>query len=75
VKLTIPTFDGEQLSLQILEPITSDKTHTFSYKGMPNPKTKVKGDLIVRFNILFPTSLDKGQKEFIKNGPSYIRYS
>jgi len=67
VKLIIPTLDGEQTVVQINEPINTGKVHVFQSKGMPNTKTGTYGDLIVRFNILFPTSLDKSQKDFIKS--------
>jgi len=67
IKISIPTLDGEQTLVQILEPISPDRVHVIPGKGMPNSKTNQKGDLIVRFNVQFPTSLEKNQKDFIKS--------
>jgi DnaJ-class molecular chaperone len=67
VKLSIPTLDGEQICEQLLQPISPDSVHVIAGKGMPNSKTMKRGDLLVKFNIQFPASLEKNQKEFIKS--------
>jgi DnaJ family protein B protein 4 len=67
VKLSIPTLDGQQISIQINEPISPDRVHVISGKGLPNSKTGLHGDILVKFNIQFPTTLEKNQKEFIKS--------
>jgi DnaJ-class molecular chaperone len=67
VKLSIPTLDGEQTTIQINEPLSPDRVHVVAGKGLPNSKTGLYGDLLVKFNIQFPTTLEKNQKEFIKS--------
>jgi DnaJ-class molecular chaperone len=67
IKISIPTLDGEQTLVQIFEPISPERAHVIPGKGMPNTKTNHTGDLIVRFNVQFPTSLEKNQKDFIKS--------
>lgn len=40
---------GEQVSIQINEPINPDRVHVIAGKGLPNSKTGLHGDLLVKY--------------------------
>jgi DnaJ family protein B protein 4 len=68
VKLTIPHFDGNTREVTIRDRVIDPNyIHRIPGSGMPKPKEPGNyGDLLIKFNIAFPTSLTKDQKELIK---------
>lgn len=62
----VPTFDGRILSVPMTEVIAPGVTKTVPGEGMPQSETKVKGDLVIRFNTKFPTELSVAQKAALK---------
>lgn len=68
VTLSIPTLDSGHMPLKIADIITPTTTRRFSGKGLPYSKEpKKRGDLIVRFEIRFPTNLSSEQKSSLQN--------
>jgi DnaJ family protein B protein 4 len=67
IKISLPTLDGDNVLVQLNDPISPDKVHVIPGRGMPNSKTLIRGDLIVKFKIQFPAALEKNQKEYIKS--------
>ncbi|KAI2809157.1 DnaJ sub B member 5 [Blomia tropicalis] len=62
-QLTIPTLDGDNFTLRINEVISPSLTRRISGRGLPYPKDpKKRGDLIVCFDIQFPTSISENNK-------------
>jgi len=68
VKLTIPHFDGNTREVTIRDRVIDPNyIHRIPGAGMPKPKEPGSyGDLLIKFNITFPTTLNKEQKELIK---------
>ena len=65
--VTVPTISGKhiQLPFTIVNP---NSTHRIPNEGMPLSKSPgQKGDLIVKFNIKFPTNLPPASKELLYN--------
>ncbi|RCH97895.1 hypothetical protein CU098_011453 [Rhizopus stolonifer] len=66
-KKTIKTLDERTLSVSnsksVIQPGQESRVPN---EGMPNSKTGKKGDLIITYEIRFPTSLTEQQKEGIK---------
>ena len=61
--LTIPTLEGEKITLRVHDIINPSSNRRISGRGLPNPKDPSKrGDLIVRFDIIFPISLSESNK-------------
>jgi DnaJ family protein B protein 4 len=59
----ITTLDNRKLRITMPEIVTPSSRQTIKGEGMPNSKdTLRKGDLIILFNIRFPTSLTAQQK-------------
>jgi len=62
----IQTLDGKKLRITPNEIITPTSKQVISGAGMPSPKNPTqKGNLIVQFNITFPTNLSEDQKRSI----------
>jgi len=62
----IPTLDGRRLPVSIRDVITPTTVRRIPGEGLPLPKSPSrKGDLIVDFDIQFPTSLTSQQKQAI----------
>eukprot|EP01117_Protostelium_nocturnum_P002981 TRINITY_DN1390_c0_g1_i1.p1 TRINITY_DN1390_c0_g1~~TRINITY_DN1390_c0_g1_i1.p1 ORF type:complete len:355 (-),score=125.46 TRINITY_DN1390_c0_g1_i1:190-1254(-) len=66
--LTHPTaevthLDGRKLKVNpVVEVVSPSTKHVIKGEGMPNSKTGQKGDLIITFNIQFPSRLTPQQK-------------
>eukprot|EP00929_Paragymnodinium_shiwhaense_P017712 TRINITY_DN12735_c0_g1_i2.p1 TRINITY_DN12735_c0_g1~~TRINITY_DN12735_c0_g1_i2.p1 ORF type:complete len:354 (+),score=120.64 TRINITY_DN12735_c0_g1_i2:96-1157(+) len=66
-KIDIPTLDKRILRVNIKDMVTPTYTKVVHGEGMPNTKQSGKGDLIITFDIIYPTHLGDGQKEEIRN--------
>jgi len=68
VKLTFPHLDGTTKEVLIRDRVIDPNyIHVLSGAGMPKPKEPGSyGDLLIKFNIIFPISLSKEQKELVK---------
>lgn len=64
--LRIPTMDKRVISIACPEVVSPYYEKLIPGEGMPNSKTGKKGDLIVRFHILFPKYLNLAKKEKIR---------
>ncbi|ETW51736.1 hypothetical protein C923_00173 [Plasmodium falciparum UGT5.1] len=66
-KFTIITLDNRDIDIQVDEIVTPLTTRVITSEGMPymeNPK--MKGNLIIEFDIIFPKKLSDEQKKLIK---------
>ena len=63
-KLTVPTLDGEQVTLKIPEGTPSGKV--FRVKGRGVKAKKSTGDLLVTVQITVPRKLSKQQREAVE---------
>lgn len=64
---TIKTLDDRTLSVNNTKSVIhSGQESRVANEGMPNSKTGRKGDLIITYDVKFPTSLTDEQKEGIK---------
>lgn len=66
-QVTVPTLDG-QVTLKIPENTKNGQRFRLKERGIENRKTKVKGDLYLKANIVLPKveSLDEALKEELK---------
>jgi DnaJ family protein B protein 4 len=65
---TISTIDGKQLKVSHAGPTSPTWQESFPGQGMPISKNPTeRGNLIVKVNIVFPTSLTSEQKAQLKN--------
>ena len=64
----VPTLDGRVLSIPINDIVQPGYTKRVVAEGMPVSKSKDtdKGDLVISFDIVFPTKLEVHQKSLIK---------
>ena len=68
---TIKTLDDRTLSVNNTKSVIhSGQESRVPNEGMPNSKTGKKGDLIITYDVKFPTSLTDAQKEGIKKALS-----
>nr|CAD2172244.1 unnamed protein product [Meloidogyne enterolobii] len=67
LSLRIPTLEGDQIPLKIANIVKPGSTHRVRARGLPNPRTNVRGDLIVEFDVRFPDSISPAAKELIQN--------
>jgi DnaJ family protein B protein 4 len=78
-QLNIPHLDGHKLTIPIREVIHPGYTKVVKGEGMPISKNpSERGDLIIKFNIGFPTHLNDRQKSAIKqalNGCDFQFYN
>ncbi|CAL2033092.1 hypothetical protein CAEBREN_24528 [Caenorhabditis brenneri] len=66
VDLMIPTLDGVDHRLTLTEVIKPGTTRRLTGRGLPNPKSPShRGDLIVEFEVEFPSQLTPTQKDVI----------
>jgi DnaJ family protein B protein 4 len=64
---TITTLDGRKLKVNNTNSvIQTGQESRVPNEGMPNSKTGQKGDLFVKYDVVFPTSLTAEQKDGIK---------
>lgn len=62
--IQVPTLDGRKKQIQIQDVINPDTEKRIQNEGLPYPKqTTKKGDIVVKFDIKFPESLTKAQKD------------
>lgn len=64
--LRIPTLDKRIISIACPEVVSPYYEKRVPGEGMPSSKTGQKGDLIIRFHILFPQYLNLAKKEKIR---------
>lgn len=76
VKLSIPHLDGTTKEVAITDRVIDPHyVHRVSGAGMPIPKDPTRhGDLLIKFDILFPRSLNKTQKDMVKNALQGVEY-
>ena len=63
----LDTLSGRKLKVNVREVVRPDYQKVIANEGMPmtgNPS--VRGDLIIRFNVMWPSSLSEHQKELIR---------
>lgn len=62
-RLSIPTLENEEITLRVNDIIGPSTIRRISGRGLPYPKEPTKrGDLVVNFDITFPTLLQESQK-------------
>ncbi|CAD6197234.1 unnamed protein product [Caenorhabditis auriculariae] len=67
-ELDIPTLEGNIQHLKITDIIRPGTHRRLPHLGLPNPKSpNVRGDLIIDFEIVFPTSITPSAKELLNN--------
>ena len=65
--IIVPTISGKNIQLPLVQ-INPNSTHRVPNEGMPVSKSPgQKGDLLVKFNIIFPTNLTSESKELLYN--------
>jgi DnaJ family protein B protein 4 len=66
--LAIPHLDGSRLAVACPEIITPGSEKRVAGKGMPKGSKHPGefGDLVIKFNVVFPTRLDQEQRRRIK---------
>lgn len=66
--IEVPTLDGRTLSIPINDIVQPGYTKRVVGEGMPVSKSKdeEKGDLVISFDIVFPTKLEVHQKSLLK---------
>jgi len=62
--LSVPTLDGRTLSVPITQIVSPGATKTVPGEGMPTAGGK--GDLVIQFTTVFPSSLTLAQKAAVK---------
>lgn len=66
--LLIPTVDGRTIHVPITDVVKPTTEKRVSGEGLPHPKNPSrKGDLIIRFDILFPDKLSSATKEILRD--------
>jgi DnaJ-class molecular chaperone len=64
--ITVPTLDSRKKPLQITDIVNPHTEKRIVGEGLPYPKqTSKKGDILVKFDIKFPDSLSKQQKDIL----------
>jgi DnaJ-class molecular chaperone len=58
-------IDGKQITLNMKDVIQPNEERVIKNAGMPNKKNE-RGDLIFRFNVVFPTNLSQTMKDSLK---------
>lgn len=66
-KLDIRTLDGRVLPVAVTEVVAPGATKTVRGEGMPISKAPgTKGDLVIKFNVVFPTHLSEDKKRQLR---------
>ncbi|CAG8756988.1 1732_t:CDS:2 [Dentiscutata erythropus] len=65
-KANIQTLDGRTLSLSSSSIIKPGQEQRFSNEGMPTKDPNKKGDLIIKYDVIFPSKLSEDQKKNLK---------
>lgn len=66
--VNVTTLSGRNLKVNVREVITPTYEKRVKGEGMPNSKDpNIKGDLIIRFNVKWPTNLTEHQKTQLAN--------
>ncbi|KAI8081439.1 DnaJ domain-containing protein [Halteromyces radiatus] len=64
---TITTLDGRKLKVSNASAVVQPgQVSRVANEGMPNSKTGRKGDLMIKYDVVFPTSLTTDQKDTIR---------
>ncbi|CAG8440660.1 10411_t:CDS:2 [Funneliformis caledonium] len=66
-KKTIQTLDGRNLVITNTSVISPGQEQRFAKEGMPTKDPIKKGDLVVKYNVLFPAKLSEAQKSQLQN--------
>ena len=65
--IDVPTLDGRQIRVPITEVISPGQEKRVVGEGMTLVEDPTRtGDLLIRFNVLFPPVLNPNQKSLIK---------
>jgi len=64
--IDVETLDGRIVPIGINEVASPTSQKVVEGEGLPNPKTGKKGNLLIEFDIRFPSSLSTEQKNAIK---------
>jgi len=68
-EVRLKTLDGRELNIPINDVVSPGYERRVEGEGMPITKEPgTKGDLIIRFNVAFPTSLSDEKKRLIRQG-------
>ncbi|GBB88044.1 hypothetical protein RclHR1_14590006 [Rhizophagus clarus] len=73
-KKTIQTLDGRRLAISDTSVIKPGQEQRFSNEGMPTKDPQRKGDLVVKYDIKFPTKLSESQKNTLKSALQDVNY-
>jgi molecular chaperone DnaJ len=65
-EVQVPTPKGSKLALKIPPETQNGRTFRLAGQGMPHIGKGVKGDLMVKVNVILPTRLTEKQKELFK---------
>ena len=65
-KISVPTPDGKELSLKIPPGTKHGTKMRLSGHGLPDMKTKKRGDIYVRIRVIIPKSLTREQKKLFE---------
>lgn len=64
----VPTLEGEPVTLAIRDIVKPTTQKRLSGRGLPMPKEPSKrGDLVIQFDIQFPTTLPEGTKQILSD--------
>ena len=65
--IEVPTLDGRKLAVSCPEVVSPGYEKTVPGEGMPLSKTpNIRGNLVIRFHIVFPKYLEDAQKQVLK---------
>lgn len=64
--MTIPTLDGRMLRVDVTEVVSPGYEKIVLNEGMPIKGGPAKGNLKIKFNIRFPSNLNKEQKDKVR---------
>ncbi|KAL3123037.1 hypothetical protein niasHT_001237 [Heterodera trifolii] len=67
MSIKVPTLEGDIIPLNIKHVIKPGSTQRIHDRGIPNPKTGKRGDLVVEFDVRFPDSIAPAARELIAN--------
>ncbi|CAG0896066.1 unnamed protein product [Cyprideis torosa] len=68
-QVTVPTLSGRKVNVDLRkEVVTPQRRHIVPNEGLPFPKEpNRKGDLIVKFDIVFPATISSATKDILKD--------